>query len=83
MYWMQQTESRQILVTTCLRRVYIMSTHHEFTKFSTVLMGDRKSILLKIHYFHVLTWPLKQQFHADVKNDLKSFHTTTKNIYFD
>ena len=35
-------------------------------------MGTRKVILLKIHYFHVLTGPLTQKFHAYIKNSLKS-----------
>ena len=41
---------------------------------STLLMGERKAILLKNHYFHVLTSLLEQKFHADFKNDLKKFH---------
>ena len=31
----------------------------------TVLMGVAKEILFKIHYFHVLSKPIKQKFHED------------------
>ena len=40
----------------------------------TVLMGGRKEIFFKIHYFHVPTSPLERKFHADSKNGLKEFH---------
>ena len=42
---------------------------------STVLMGGRKSIFLKIRYFHVLTSLLEQKFHTYSKIELKNFHT--------
>ena len=49
------------------------------TSCATVLMGRRKAILLKLHYFHVLARPVgtpsahlvEQKFHADFKNDLR------------
>ena len=42
----------------------------------TVLMGKRKAILLKIHYFHVLTSLIERKSHVDFKNNLVKFHTT-------
>ena len=45
------------------------------SKISTVLMGGKKAILLKIHYFYVLKSLLGQKFHTNFKNDLKKFHT--------
>ena len=49
---------------------------------NTVLMGGRKAISLKIHYFHVLTCPLGRKFHADFKNNLKKFHTISERHKF-
>ena len=44
----------------------------------TVLMGVAKEILFKIHYFHVLSKPIKQKFHEDFKNYLKKSHTISE-----
>ena len=45
---------------------------------TTVLMGFRKAIFLKIHSFHVLTKPLGRKFHTYSKNDLKKFYTISE-----
>ena len=44
----------------------------------TVLMGGTKAILLKIHYFHVLTSLLKRKFYAESKCGLEKFRTILK-----
>jgi hypothetical protein len=38
-------------------------------------MDRKKTFLFKIHYFHVLTSPLKHKFHKYSKNDVKTFRT--------
>ena len=45
-------------------------------------MGDTKEILIKNHYFHVLTITLRRKFHADFKNCLKKFHTISEGSEF-
>jgi hypothetical protein len=44
----------------------------------TVPANSTKEILLKIHYFHVLTNLLKLKFHTDSKNNLKTFDAISK-----
>ena len=39
---------------------------------STVPLAARKVILHKTHYFHALTSPLGQKFHADYKYGIKT-----------
>jgi hypothetical protein len=41
-------------------------------------MGDRKAISLKIHFFNVLTSPLKNKFSEKFKYDSKTFHTAVQ-----
>ena len=45
-----------------------------------VYCTDKKTILFKTHYFHVLTGQLKEKFHTDFKNDAKTFHTISLNL---
>ena len=44
----------------------------------TVLMGGIKASFLKIHYFHVLTSPLKRKLYADSENGFKKLHTISE-----
>jgi hypothetical protein len=39
----------------------------------TVLMSMKTESFFKIHYFHVLTSPLKKKIHPDAKTSLKSY----------
>ena len=47
----------------------------------TALMGGRKAIFLKNHYFHVLTSPLGQKSHAYSENDLKKFAFASRSLF--
>ena len=51
----------------------------------TVLMGDKKPVLLKIHFFSPSSKPTKylgRKFHADFRTGLKMFHTKPEKIKF-
>jgi hypothetical protein len=44
----------------------------------TVLMCKKKEILIRIHYFHVLTDSVEHKFHIYSKNNLTKFHIILK-----
>jgi hypothetical protein len=45
-------------------------------------LAEKKEILHKISYFHILTRPIEQKFDADLKTDLKQFHAISKGYDF-
>ena len=47
-----------------------------------VLMGRKKAMFLKIHYFHILVGPLRRKIHTHSKSNLKTFHTILEGSEF-